>query len=278
MSILDRAAFMPSWTFNVVVLALIMGLTLVLRNVIHIGVRRWVRVETPAIHRVLTEPFGASSYLLLLSLLLHGFYPAFRIDGPAAAMWMNGLHVFSIASATWFLMRLTRLFEWGLRDTLGLTGTDNFRHRRARTQSDFVFKIVYLTLLVAGFASVLMTFDGVRRIGTSLIASAGLASVVLGFSAQKSLSNLIAGFQIAFTQPIRLDDVLGHPLGVHVSVGGLRHPHRRPPRRARGRHEAVELLGRPDLRPARHGCERARDANSRAGQREGRLRGVRASV
>jgi small-conductance mechanosensitive channel len=45
-------------------------------------------------------------------------------------------------------------------------------------------------------------------LGASLLASAGIASVVIGFAAQKSLSNLIAGFQIAFTQPLRLDDVV----------------------------------------------------------------------
>jgi small-conductance mechanosensitive channel len=85
---------------------------------------------------------------------------------------------------------------------------DNIRQRRLRTQIDFLYRITLLIITVVGLASILMTFDGARRLGTSLIASAGLASVVIGFAAQRSLSNLIAGFQIAFTQPIRLDDVV----------------------------------------------------------------------
>jgi small-conductance mechanosensitive channel len=53
-----------------------------------------------------------------------------------------------------------------------------------------------------------MSFATVRRIGAGLLTSAGIASVIVGFAAQRSLSNLLAGFQIAFTQPIRIDDVL----------------------------------------------------------------------
>jgi len=55
---------------------------------------------------------------------------------------------------------------------------------------------------------VLMTFDTVRQVGLSILASAGIAGVIIGFAAQKSLSTLIAGIQIAITQPIRIDDVV----------------------------------------------------------------------
>jgi small-conductance mechanosensitive channel len=54
----------------------------------------------------------------------------------------------------------------------------------------------------------LMVFDSVRHFGTALIASAGLAGIIVGFAAQKSIATLLAGFQIAFTQPIRIDDVV----------------------------------------------------------------------
>jgi small-conductance mechanosensitive channel len=48
----------------------------------------------------------------------------------------------------------------------------------------------------------------VRELGTSLLASAGIAGLIIGLAAQKSISNLLAGFQIAFTQPIRIDNVV----------------------------------------------------------------------
>ena len=53
-----------------------------------------------------------------------------------------------------------------------------------------------------------MTFDTVRQVGLSILASAGIAGVILGFAAQKSLATLVAGIQIAITQPISIDDVV----------------------------------------------------------------------
>ncbi|HCH77572.1 MAG TPA: mechanosensitive ion channel protein MscS, partial [Pseudomonas sp.] len=59
-----------------------------------------------------------------------------------------------------------------------------------------------------GAAAMLMTFPGARQFGASLLASAGLAGLAVGFAARPVLANLIAGVQIAMTQPIRLDDVV----------------------------------------------------------------------
>lgn len=59
-----------------------------------------------------------------------------------------------------------------------------------------------------GTASILMTFPGMRQIGASLLASAGLAGLVAGVAARPVLGNLIAGLQIALTQPLRIDDVV----------------------------------------------------------------------
>jgi small-conductance mechanosensitive channel len=53
-----------------------------------------------------------------------------------------------------------------------------------------------------------MTFEKIRQVGVSLLASAGVAGIILGFAAQKSIATILAGFQIALTQPIRIDDVI----------------------------------------------------------------------
>lgn len=85
---------------------------------------------------------------------------------------------------------------------------DNIRQRRTRTQVDFVYRLTLILLAFVSTAAFLMTFESARKVGASLIASAGVAGILIGFAAQRSLSNLIAGFQIAFTQPIRIDDVV----------------------------------------------------------------------
>jgi small-conductance mechanosensitive channel len=76
------------------------------------------------------------------------------------------------------------------------------------TQCRVLERIVVFIIILIAIAVALMTFDGIRRVGISLFASAGVAGIVIGFAAQKMLGNILAGFQIALTQPIRLDDVV----------------------------------------------------------------------
>lgn len=82
------------------------------------------------------------------------------------------------------------------------------RARRVYTQAQLLTRIVIFVVVVVGIAAALMTFPGVRQIGASLLASAGVAGIVVGFAARPVLSNLLAGVQIALTQPIRLEDVV----------------------------------------------------------------------
>jgi small-conductance mechanosensitive channel len=85
---------------------------------------------------------------------------------------------------------------------------DNLLARKHVTQVRVLVRALdtIIVLVTLGFA--LMTFDAVRQYGVSLFASAGVAGVVFGLAAQPVLSNLIAGVQLAVTQPIRLEDAV----------------------------------------------------------------------
>lgn len=85
---------------------------------------------------------------------------------------------------------------------------DNLEARRVMTQTRVLSRIAIGVLLFAGIAFVLMTFPSARQIGASLLASAGLSALVLGLAARSIFGNLLAGLQIALTQPLRIDDVL----------------------------------------------------------------------
>ena len=63
-------------------------------------------------------------------------------------------------------------------------------------------------IVVVAVSIVLLSFDSMQKIGAGLLTGVGLGGIIVGFAAQRSLGNLLAGFQIAFTQPIRIDDVL----------------------------------------------------------------------
>lgn len=85
---------------------------------------------------------------------------------------------------------------------------DNLLARKHVTQSRILQRIADTLIIVIGIAAVLMTFAGVRQYGVSLLASAGAAGIVVGLALQPLLRNLIAGFQLAITQPIRIDDAV----------------------------------------------------------------------
>ena len=118
------------------------------------------------------------------------------------------LSVVTIWSAVYLLLRMVWVLSQLVLHRLRLGSGENVRSRRVRTQLQFLEKLMYVTLIFLGACSSLLLFEGARRFGESLLASAGIAGVVVGLAAQKSLGNLIAGFQIAFTQPLRIEDVV----------------------------------------------------------------------
>jgi small-conductance mechanosensitive channel len=85
---------------------------------------------------------------------------------------------------------------------------DNLAAREMATRINMLHRII--VILVSGLAvsAMLMSFPNLRQVGTSLLASAGVAGIVIGLAARPALSNLIAGVQLAFTQPIRIEDVV----------------------------------------------------------------------
>ena len=85
---------------------------------------------------------------------------------------------------------------------------DNLPARRIYTQVSVIRKIIVTAVVIIATGSVLMLFDPVRQFGTSILASAGIAGIVLGFAAQKTLGNVLAGIQIALTQPLLIDDIV----------------------------------------------------------------------
>lgn len=112
-----------------------------------------------------------------------------------------------LITATWLIMRLiTFTSDRILRKFTREEG--NFRARQRYTQIKVIRRIIMVLLTIIMTATGLLMFDGIRTIGVSLLASAGVAGIILGLAAQKTIGNFLVGLQIAFTQPIRLDDVV----------------------------------------------------------------------
>ena len=118
------------------------------------------------------------------------------------------LEILLTVTFSWMLIMTVYVLEDYVRGHYIITKADNIRERRVLTQLQFIKRMLVLLIMFFTIALVLMSFATVRKIGTGLITSAGIASVIIGFAAQRSIANLLAGMQLAFSQPIRVDDVL----------------------------------------------------------------------
>ncbi len=113
-----------------------------------------------------------------------------------------------IATFTWVVIALIRIAKINFLKKYDISEADNLRFRKLHTQYNILEKILVFIVIIIAIGFTLMLFENVRNIGISLFASAGIAGLVLGLAAQKALGTILAGFQIAITQPIRLEDVV----------------------------------------------------------------------
>ena len=107
-----------------------------------------------------------------------------------------------------FVIRLVEVSADTLRHRYNADDVNNLRERKILTQLQYVQRIIGIVVFIVITALVLLQFDEMKQLGRTVLTSAGIGGVIIGFAAQKSIANLLAGFQIAFTQPIRLDDAL----------------------------------------------------------------------
>ena len=131
---------------------------------------------------------------------------------PADTPGLLGLsHLASVAlivALTWLAMKCIDALSLTIAQINPVDVADNLRARRLITQARVLTRSAHAIVVILGLAFVLLTLPGARQIGASLLASAGVAGLVAGIAARPVLGNFIAGLQIAFSQPIRIDDVL----------------------------------------------------------------------
>ncbi|TDK44166.1 mechanosensitive ion channel family protein [Algoriphagus formosus] len=113
-----------------------------------------------------------------------------------------------ILGFTWCLLVLTGILKRIFLKQFDINQENNLRARKVYTQLNILQKIVNFIIIILGIGLILVSFEPIRKIGVGLFASAGVAGIIIGFSAQKAIGTLVAGIQIAFAQPFRLDDAV----------------------------------------------------------------------
>jgi small-conductance mechanosensitive channel len=144
--------------------------------------------------------------LPLLALILGA--PAFAVSPALAEVVRNATSLLLIAVVAFVLFQVVDAAASFVLNRHRIDVSDNLQARSIYTQVVVLKKVALTAIGIFTLASMLMVFDSVRQFGASILASAGIAGIVVGFAAQRSIATLLAGFQIALTQPIRLDDVV----------------------------------------------------------------------
>ena len=134
--------------------------------------------------------------------------PALEVSPDAQGVIQNAVSLLLVGTIGYILIQFVNAMARVLLGRYRLDVADNRRARSVYTQITVLRKMAITVIALFSIASMLMVFQPVRQLGTAMLASAGVAGIVIGFAAQKSLATLLAGFQIALTQPIRIDDVV----------------------------------------------------------------------
>lgn len=148
--------------------------------------------------------------LILPLIAIQLFFPVLDPFLPQStfAALQHALGLGLIAGVAWLLLAVSRVIDDALGLRFRLDVSDNLAARRIHTQARVLRRALTVLIIILTAGVMLMTFPQVRELGASVLASAGLAGIVVGFAAAPILQNLIAGIQIAIAQPIRIDDVV----------------------------------------------------------------------
>lgn len=198
--------FWPVLKWLIAVFSAVAGALLVLLvvNLALNRVGRRVRPVQVAWQRV-RRPVAA----LLLSVALRISFAQAAVASTFRDIGMHVLLIAVLVSAVWLVATVVLAWlEHTQQRVVARMHNDDRAQRRVQTQMLLIRRVVNVVFVVIGAAMVLLTFPGVEQIGATILASAGLMSVVLGIAAQSSLGNLFAGLQLAFTDAIRIGDIV----------------------------------------------------------------------
>jgi len=205
--ILGELSGLPSWVPAVllVTLSLIVGF---LARFILLGFIRYWQKRDRKLFKSLEKHLRGSLFLFIPLILINVGMNYINV-APASQNFLSTLlNIFIILSLCSVLIKLTNVAQDMLFLRYDINLSNNLRARKIRTQLMYVKKIVIVLLVSFCVTLILLSIPGVRKFGTTILAGAGVAGIIIGFALQKSLVNLFAGIQIAFTQPIKIDDAV----------------------------------------------------------------------
>lgn len=202
----------PGWAQCLAITAVLAAILIALQKTLWFALRRFARLSSRAGLAKLVSHTGTPAGIFAAGLGLAAAFVLIEARGVMPVLlqgwWAQAVGVWLILAGTWFIIGSIAGIDDLILSRYRIDVRDNLKARRVHTQVRVISRTLMILVGISGIAIALMTFDSVGRIGASLLASAGIAGIAVGFAAKPVLGNIIAGVQIALTQPIRIDDAV----------------------------------------------------------------------
>ncbi|HEY5824675.1 MAG TPA: mechanosensitive ion channel domain-containing protein [Cyclobacteriaceae bacterium] len=194
------------WNITLGVISILIGL--VVRLILHGVLSFYTRHFNHLVFKSVIKNLKGSANFFVPLFFLNLTIPFMILTKIEEHQFDKAVEIGLIISFAIVLIGIVKVFEEVLYDKYDLKKADNLKERKIRTQLQFVRQIIVVVIVMLTAAAILLSFENLRKIGAGLLTGVGIGGIIIGFAAQSSLSNLLAGFQIAFTQPLRIDDVV----------------------------------------------------------------------
>jgi len=191
-----------SWiTYSIVLLCCIL-LGLLLRWILFSLITFSNQRKPSVLKTQLLKHLKAPAKFLLPILFIYSSLSLLEVN----SFWQKIIESLIIINFSWILIALLNALEEVVKEKFTVNGNHKTKDRKVLTQLRFLKSLTIVLIFTLAIAAMLWNIPGVKKLGTTILTSAGVIGIIAGVAAQKSIANLITGFQIAFAQPIKIDD------------------------------------------------------------------------
>jgi len=207
---LDQFNRVPAFLWDSLLAAVAIVIGLILKFMLSLLLHRKPRDGRPSfsITRSMLNRLGRPFSWFLPLLTFNFLLPLMKVKASFSPVVNKTVEILLAISFANVLIGVVKVFEDYVYHTFDIGKADNLKERKIRTQLQFIRQLAIGLIIILTVCAILLSFNNLRKIGAGLLTGVGVGGIIIGFAAQKSLGNLLAGFQIAFTQPLRIDDVL----------------------------------------------------------------------
>jgi small-conductance mechanosensitive channel len=206
----DRFNQLPDLVWDCLLAGIAIVIGLILKFMLSLLIRKKPKDGRPAfsVSRSMLNRLGKPFSYFLPLVAFNFLLPLMKMRTNIAPVLNKTVEILLTISFANVLIAVVKVFEDYIYHTFDIQKADNLKERKIRTQLQFIRRIAVGLIVILAVCVILLSFNNLRKIGTGLLTGVGVGGIIIGFAAQKSLGNFLAGFQIAFTQPLRIDDVL----------------------------------------------------------------------